>query len=233
MRKLLSAFVAAICLVALQRTGASAATSGSLDPTFSQDGIAFLDQTGHAVAIQPDGKIVLAGGAANTNGRTGIGLTRYNPDGTLDRSLSGDGRVRTAIGHGVFAEAIAIQPNGRIVVGGRAETNSYRDALAMARYLPDGSLDTSFSGNGKLVITRIGAWNVSEVSDLTVGSNSTIVASAYVDDGTNYEFGVVRLDRRGEPDTAFSGDGIAVTRFGAYPGAFAEAIAVGSDGSIV
>jgi len=149
MRKLPALAMAVCSLVCLQLASAAAAgTSGSLDPTFAEGGITWLTQTANAVAIQPDGKIIVVGSGANPNGRWGFALSRYRLDGTLDASFSGDGEVRTPFPNGGRATSIAIQPDGRIVVGGTAETSDNRSAFAFARYLPDGSLDPSFSGNG-------------------------------------------------------------------------------------
>jgi uncharacterized delta-60 repeat protein len=221
MRKLLAVPATLVAMLLLQAPGALAAsTSGSLDRTFAGDGIAYLPQTAYAVAVQPDGKIVVAGGA----------ITRYNRDGTLDRSFSGDGQVPMPFAAGGYFGAVAIQPNGRIVVGGRAEVHNTNE-LAFVRYLPDGSLDRSFSGNGKLVTRKVGSMDVEEVSDIAIGPDGTIAASAYVTD-RHYLFGVIRLTRRGVPDTTFSGDGVAITRFSRH-NAFAESVAVQPDGAIV
>jgi uncharacterized delta-60 repeat protein len=221
MRKLLAITATITGLLFLQTSSAlTASTSGSLDRTFAGDGIAYLPHTAYAVAVQPDGKIVVAGG----------GITRYNRDGTLDRSFSGDGQVSTPFAGSAYLRAVAIQPNGRIVVGGRAEVRN-TDAFAFARYLPDGSLDPSFSGNGKLVARKVGSMDVGEISDIALGLDGTIVASAYVSD-RRYLFGVMRLTRQGVPDATFSGDGVAVTRFTRHS-AFAEAVAVQPDGAII
>jgi len=218
-RRILALSIVVAALVLLPFVSASAApTSGSLDRTFSRDGVAFLTRSGSAVAVQADGKIVVAGG----------GITRYDRDGTLDRSFSGDGHVSAPF-YGGFG-AVAVQPNGRIVAAGRAEVHNTIE-FAFARYLPDGSLDRSFSGNGKLVARKVGAMDVEEISDIALGQDGTIVASAYVTD-RHYEFGVIRLTRRGVPDTTFSGDGVAITRFNRH-NAFAESVAVQPDGAIV
>jgi uncharacterized delta-60 repeat protein len=222
LRRLLAVTATIAGLLFLPGPSALAApTSGSLDRTFAGDGIAYLPQTAYAVAVQPDGKIVVAGG----------GITRYNRDGTLDRSFSGDGQVPMPFAGGGYFGAVAIQPNGRTVVGGTAEVRN-RDEVAFARYLPDGSLDRSFSGNGKLVASKVGgSMDVEEVSDIAIGPDGTIAASAYAYE-RHYQFGVVRLTRRGVPDTTFSGDGVAITRFSRH-NAFAESVAVQPDGAIV
>ena len=234
MRKLPALAMAVCSLVCLQLASAAAAgTSGSLDPTFAEGGITWLTQTASAVAIQPDGKIIVVGSGANPNGRGGFALSRYRRDGTLDASFSADGEVRTPFPNGGGATSIAIQPDGRIVVGGTAETRDNRSAFAFARYLPDGSLDPSFSGNGKLAAVKVGSIGVEEISDIVLDPSGRIVASAYAYGSDDYLFGVVRLTGRGEPDTTFSGDGVAVSRFGQLPGGFANAIALQPDGSIV
>lgn len=124
-------------------------TDGSLDTSFNTTGKAFAsfgpgNSVGEAVAIQPDGKIVVAG--TYNNGRD-FAISRHNPNGTLDTSFNGTGKVMT-----VFASfnnvpyAVAIQPDGKIVVAGHSSYD-----LAIVRYNPDGSLDTSFNNTGIVV----------------------------------------------------------------------------------
>jgi uncharacterized delta-60 repeat protein len=233
MRKMLAIAAIVAGLPALSGSASAAATSGSIDLSFSGDGIAYLPHTAYAVAVQADGKIVVAGGGRDSKGTGVIAVSRFNRDGSLDPSFTDDGMVLTRVARGVLSEAISIQPNGRILVGGRAETRSFEDAFALVRYLPDGSLDTSFSRDGKLAATTIGSWRVSEITDIAVTAHNTIVASAYLDHGHGYQFGAIQLTRRGAPDATFSGDGVAVTRFGSSPAAFAESIAIQSNGSIV
>ena len=233
-RRVLSVSVAVAGLVLLPLVSASAAsTSGSLDRTFAGDGVAFLPQSANAVAVQADGKIVVVGSGSTRTGSGAFAVTRYNHDGTLDRSFSGDGQVHTSFfaRRSAGGRAVAIQPNGRIVVGGTTETRNNNTAFAFARYLPDGALDTSFSRNGSLVARKVGSMGVEEISDIAIGPNGTIVASAYASD-RHYEFGVIRLTRRGVPDTTFSDDGVATTRFNRH-NAFAESVAVQPDGAIV
>ena len=123
--------------------------NGTLDATFSGDGMVMtgwrdpgsgLDQ-GRAVAIQNDGNIVVAGyceGAMNLD----FAVLRYNDDGLLDTTFSGDGTVITAVGSGDDqGMAVAIQGDGRIVVAGISSQD-----IAVVRYNSDGSLDTTFNG---------------------------------------------------------------------------------------
>jgi uncharacterized delta-60 repeat protein len=132
--------------------------NGSLDPTFSGDGkqttnFGRFDGAG-AMAIQPDGKIVAAGGALDGD----FGLARYKPNGALDPTFSGDGMQTTDFGGGFDgARGVALQGDGKIVAAGCACPNDVnaRD-FALARYNPNGALDPTFSGDGKLT-TDFGA----------------------------------------------------------------------------
>jgi uncharacterized delta-60 repeat protein len=114
------------------------ATPGDLDTTFSGDGKVTTDfggfsDTAHALAIQPDGKLVVAGiaGASSFD----FALARYLPNGSLDPTFSGDGKVTTVFSGGFdAAQALAIQPNnGRLVVAGFADGFG-NGAFALARY---------------------------------------------------------------------------------------------------
>lgn len=108
------------------------------------------------VALQPDGKIVLAGSAL-VGGTFDFAVVRYNPDGSLDSSFGTEGIVITAIGDSDDrAYALALQPDGKVVVAGGARLNARETHFALVRYNPDGSLDSSFGQGGK-VTTRIGA----------------------------------------------------------------------------
>ena len=134
----------------------SEAAAGMLDTTFGAGGKVTTDFGGiefaRAVALQSDGKIVTAGygnfpgGGTNQN----FALARYNSNGSLDTSFDGDGKVTTDFfGFADRAEAVAIQPDGKIVVAGQAYTNLMGEPsrFALARYNSDGSLDTSFDGD--------------------------------------------------------------------------------------
>jgi uncharacterized delta-60 repeat protein len=130
--------------------------NGTLDTTFSGDGKVTTDFSDtkdavFALAIQPDGKIVVAGIVESLDGRD-FALARYNPNGTLDSSFSGDGKVTTDFSDNdsEVASTLALQADGKIVMAG--STSPFGDGrdFALARYNPNGTLDSSFSGDGKL-----------------------------------------------------------------------------------
>src|SRR5262249_32374064 len=99
----------------------------------------------HAVALQADGKIVVAG----TNG--GFLLLRYNADGSLDTSFDGDGIATTTAGGAQVAYGVAVQADGKIVAAGSGFTLNGTTAFqpfAVARLNADGSPDAAFDGDG-------------------------------------------------------------------------------------
>src|SRR5207247_301788 len=103
-----------------------------------------------SVAVQPDGKIVVAGGTRDASSNDAFALARYNADGSLDTSFNGTGKVTTAIGSDDFADGVALQPDGKIVAAGYSYDGGSSYDFALARYNADGSLDTSFNGTGTL-----------------------------------------------------------------------------------
>ncbi len=112
---------------------------GSLDTGFGGDGLVTTDFTGEAdyaydVVLQPDGKIIIAG-VGYISGDTDIILARYLPDGSLDPTFSGDGRVQTSFLTGKeSAWAIALQRNGRLVVAGSTIVDTFDYSFALVRY---------------------------------------------------------------------------------------------------
>ena len=125
--------------------------AGSLDTTFNSVGWAATPigagiDVANAVAIQSDGKIVVAGGSGST-----FALARYNANGSLDTTFDGDGKLTTTFGGtSSAAYGVAIQSDGKIVAAGYSLSATNNQDFALARYNTDGSLDTSFDGDGKL-----------------------------------------------------------------------------------
>ena len=97
-----------------------------------------------AVALQANGKIVAVGEASFGLLGSDFALARYNPNGSLDTSFSGDGKQSTDFGDGDVANGVALQSDGKIVAVGRGAGSDF----ALARYNPNGTLDPSFSGDG-------------------------------------------------------------------------------------
>jgi uncharacterized delta-60 repeat protein len=219
-------------------------TDGTLDNTFGFRGKVRTDFPGLAalpssVAIQPNGKIVVAGGAFPLFTFLGnFKVVRYNPNGSLDRSFGNNGIVTTTfpVG-GSYANAVALQPDGKIIAAGTDFVNfdpgepSNTD-FGVARYNPDGTADATF-GNGGLVTTDfVGAED--DAFSVLIQPDGRIVAVGSANNGaTYYDFAAVRYLSNGAIDTTFGVAGKVTTDFGARDFDRAYSAALQADGSIV
>ena len=192
--------------------------AGLLDTTFDTDGIlpfndAGVTSDGHAVAIQEDGKILVGGWIANTTGTTDrkFYLTRLNLDGTRDAGFGGGtGSVVTDVSAGDDEiRDIAVQEDGKIVVVGRSNGN-FGD-FAFARYNADGTLDTSFSGDGIATVDMVPGAGLGDVATgVAIQSDGKIVATGTATGAGSPNFATTRLNADGTLDTEFGTGGRAV-----------------------
>jgi uncharacterized delta-60 repeat protein len=209
-------------------------TNGTLDTSFSTDGklttaMGTESDTAFGVAIQSDGKIVVSG-RADTGTTTDFGVARYTTNGTLDTSFSSDGKLTTAIGTGnETGYCVAIQADGKIVVAGTSEGAS-NDDIAVARYTTNGTLDTTFSGDGK-VTAAIGTGDDSGKS-VKLQSDGNIVVAGDSHNGSNIDFAVVRFTTNGILDTSFNGTGKVTTAIGSGDDS-ADGMTLQDDGKIL
>src|SRR5919197_1391561 len=199
------------------------AAAGDLDPTFGKGGkvTTFVGPTpgeANAVAIQSDGKIVTAGGTDVDGNQSDFVLTRYNPDGSLDASFSGDGIVTTSFTPtDDHAFDVAIQTDGKIVAAGYSGsgTANFNDTkLTLARYNTDGTLDPTF-GSAGTVRTSVGPCD-DYGSAVVVQSDGKIVASGSSFFSTNCDnatFTVARYNPDGTLDPSFGNAGTTTTDF--------------------
>lgn len=167
------------------------------------------DDDGMAAVRQPDGKLVVAGQFYNGS-NFDFGAVRYNVDGTLDLTFNGTGSVMTPIATQDYAFAVALQPDGKIVIGGCSVTGSY--LFALVRYNPNGSLDTSFNGTGK-VTTAFGVDAVGGAG-IAVQGDGKIVMGGYTGGAGIGDFALARYNADGSLDTSFNGTGKVTTNFG-------------------
>jgi len=229
-------------LVAAGRSGPRFAVvrylpGGGLDPSFSGDGKLRTNLTSgvdvaYAVAVQANGKIVVAGQAAGARGR--IAIVRYNPNGSLDGTFGGgDGKVMTNVTRGNdYAWAIAIQPlDQKIVIAGGAGREGGR--FLVARYNPSGARDGTFGGGDGRVITNFSS-GYDYVDALAIQPDGKIVAAGTMRYfASEPRFALARYRANGSLDGTFGGgDGKVITNF---PGDYARAagVAIQVDGKIV
>lgn len=216
-------------------------TDGSLDTTFGTNGkvLTFFgtgttSDSANAVAIQNDGKIVVAGEShlysTNTNR---FAVLRYNSDGSLDTSFDNDGLFTTSFG--AFDDegiSLAIQNDGKLVIGGNSSIAQYgTEIFAIVRLNLDGSLDTTFDSDGK-VTTLIGTFMNNLFSTIIQGDGKILVAGIS-NSLTNNVFTIVRYNIDGSLDTTFDSDGIINTIHDPTTYAGAYALALQNDGKIV
>lgn len=162
-----------------------------------------------AMVCDDEGRIITAG-----RGGSQFALARYLPNGSLDRSFNGDGKVLTDFRSSSFEMiyALAIDQNGKIIAGGMANVNNSGHQFALARYNQDGSLDRSFDGDGK-VLTNFGSSSSEEIHGLVIDRDGTIiVAGTALVQGHN-QFALARYNQDGSLDRSFDGDGKVLTNF--------------------
>src|SRR6266540_2138147 len=185
------------------------AAPGDLDPTFGSGGIVItrgssmrtLDSAS-AMAIQSDGKIVVAGSIYDIPSSPGswrLAVVRYNTNGSLDTSFNGTGEVITSVGDS-GASSVAIQLDGKIV--------AVSSNFTVVRYNSNGSLDSSFGGTGIVITPVEGSTN-----SVAIQSDGKIVAAGSSENGFS-AVTVVRYNTDGTLDNSFNGTGKVVTSVG-------------------
>lgn len=220
-------------------------SNGILDPTFDDDGrvttdISGADNIAYAVAIQADGKIVVAGTAlSQVSGKHVIALARYSSTGILDPGFGSGGIVTTPFGsvdtHGF---GLALGSNGRIVVVGDIRTGQNSD-FAVACYTTQGVRDSNFSDDGLTTVhfTSGGAGGAASARGVAIQSDGKIVVfgTGFFPDSDSWA--LARLTPTGNPDSNFDGDGRLVYTLGSGFNQVdlvqAGAVALQADGKIV
>jgi uncharacterized delta-60 repeat protein len=201
---------------------------GTLDAGFGVDGkanteVAGRTDLGYAAAMQPDGKIVLAGRVANAGGDDpDIGLVRYNADGSLDTSFGAGGVLRDVTVEWDEAADVVVQPDGRLVVVGHAVIGG-ASMMTIARYNSDGSPDSTFGANGRVT---------DPMMDVGRGVALQPDGSIVVVGRRSGDFAIARFDSLGGPDMNFGTDGVIdVDFFGGIDEA--TAVVIQPDGKIL
>ncbi|HEX5983248.1 MAG TPA: delta-60 repeat domain-containing protein [Solirubrobacterales bacterium] len=221
-------------VVALSAVPAASAAPGDLDPSFGSGGSVRLlpsneDVNLRAVAVQPDLKIVMAGADYLSNS---VILVRLLPSGQLDPTFGSGGLVATPFAGFGEARAIALQPDGKIVIAGAAKGVVNADFL-IARYNTDGSPDTGFGGGDGIQLLPIGA-GAEEAEAVAIGPGGRILATGWTDLGSSKTHAPVAvLKPNGEPDPAFAGDGTTIVDTTADDSDEGVAIAELADGRIL
>ena len=190
--------------------------NGTLDSTFNSTGIVVttigsVSDNAHSVALQFDGKIVVAG--FTQSGTTiDYAVVRYNTNGTLDTDFDTDGIVITDLGTGAdIANKVILQSDDKIVVVGTSVQTTNTD-IAIVRYNDDGSLDNTFDSDGKVTTAVTGTFNEQGASARMQEDGKPVVVG--FSNSTFNDFIVARYNTNGGLDNEFGTNGISVTDFG-------------------
>jgi uncharacterized delta-60 repeat protein len=210
-------------------------SDGSPDTTFGNKGTDTLltgmsDDIANAIAIQPDGKILLSGYSSNGSDNDFL-LVRFNPDGSPDSTFGTDGKVITNVGgSNDVSYSIGLQTDGKILLGGTAYNGMYDD-MAVVRYNTDGSVDSTFNVDGK-VFTSIKTSGSSGHS-LAVQSDGKIVIAGDYNDNAFHNMAVARYNTNGTLDHTFNQDGKSTITIEGESINYCTGMTVEQDGKIV
>lgn len=213
------------------------AAPGDLDTTFGTGGIVTTPLGGpglNPIVIQSDGKLVVVG-SSGTQPALDVAVARYNTDGSLDTTFDSDGTVVTDLGGNDVGSAIALQPDGKILVTGESNSQGNYD-FYVVRYNTDGSLDTSFDSDG-MVFTQVGTLH-DRAYAIVVQDDGKIVIGGYGRVANN-DFALVRYCSDGSLDngancggSGFGSNGIVTTSIGGAQDQI-YALAIQDDGKIL
>ncbi len=224
-------------------------SDGTLDTTFSSNGYDTQDGTaggtaydaGSSVAIQGDGKIVVAGWSMNGTGGYDMVVWRYDTNGSLDTTFNTTGYIvhnNAGGGNGDdMGNAMVLQADGKIVVTGSSGSSGHADDMAIWRINTNGTLDTTFNSTG--YVTHNGAAggdNYDNGFGVSVQSDGKIIVTGNSRNASmNYDMVVWRYDDDGTLDTTFDGTGYMVHASAAGANDFDSgyAVAIQSDGKYV
>src|SRR5438067_5130273 len=216
---------------------------GTLDKTFGVGGKVQTDfpdlaAVASSVVIQPDGKIVVAGGAFPLFTFAGdFKVVRYNSNGSLDTSFGDGGIVTTTFPEGSYAFDVALQADGKIIAAGTVFVDfnpgdSSNTDFALARYNPDGTPDATFGNGGQVSTDFLGLED--DAFSLLIQPDGKIVAVGSANDPASfYDFAAVRYLSNGTIDTTFGVAGKVPTDFGDQNFDRARSSALQPDGRIV
>jgi len=210
---------------------------GRLDETFGWHGLVSTDLSGQdkddvarAIAIDDDGRIILAGYAASR-----FALACYGPDGSLTPTFGAGGLVTTAFGEGSYdiANAVVIGSAGRIVAVGETDAAGTMD-FALARYTPDGTLDATFGTDGRVTTDFSGGESYDKAYAMALDADSRIIAAGVTSPDHEFDFALARYAPDGRLDSSFGAGGLATTHLSGPAGQDeAHALVVSADGRIV
>ena len=213
--------------------------NGSLDPAFGTGGklkthfpgVYNTGSNATAVALQSDGKIIVAGRYKNEGSYREFALARYNANGSLDPSFGSGGMLTTSMGAGDSAAlSIVLLPNGRIVLTGYFTAGHRNHDFALACYSPNGTLDQSF-GNGGRVNTDFSGASDDIASDVAFQSDGKLIVAGQTGLYPSFDVALARYNTAGQLDLTFGIGGKVSSNFGSRDEGYS--VAIQGDGRVV
>lgn len=193
-------------------------SDGSLDLSFGTGGKVSTDffeesDQAFAMALQPDGRIIVAGRTFSDHPGSDFALARYNTNGTLDSTFGSDGKVITDLGSdqdSVFA--VAVQSDGKVVAVGTGAGDGTLLDFGIARYDSNGSLDSTFGTGGKVTTDFFG--DADHARDIAIESDGKLIVGGFAFNGSNwFDFAIARYNSDGTVDSTFGNNGKTSTDF--------------------
>jgi uncharacterized delta-60 repeat protein len=192
---------------------------GSFDPSFNDSGSViitdFNESYGYTSAIAKDGKLLIAGSAANPQYKFSMLVIQLNPDGSRDLSFGEDGFAQPSFStRDEFAYSMAVQADNKIVIAGSVMDTAYRSVPSVVRLNYDGNIDSSFGNNGIAQIPIIEIDN--QFSRVLIQADGKILVCGHYDKGltflgqTNFDILLARFNSDGSIDSTFGNAGIVI-----------------------
>lgn len=198
---------------------------GSPDNSFGTNGVvvqkvspvvSFYEDHAYAVALQQDGKIVVAGKSHDLDYRYSPVVVRFTENGQLDSTFGTDGvaRINVAQTENDF-DGVIVQPDGKILAVGHIANSFLSFAMLAVRFMPDGTLDQSFNSDGIL------NWSYSGVDDegfdvVMTADNHYIIVGFTTTVTFNYSMLMIKLDQQGDFVQGFGTNGVVTADMGTY-----------------
>jgi uncharacterized delta-60 repeat protein len=223
-------FTVGFCLVRLLE-------SGLLDTTFAANGISrTLDMAGSSwitsLRVLSNGKILAAGrcSAEPPSNAVQLCVVRYLESGAIDMNFGRNGRAILGLNVSTFGTALAVAPNGNILVAGNCTGPTTLNNFCVSRFSANGTLDQEF-GSAGLSITSMGEDGFESALSIALTQDGRIVLGGYCSVASRISFCFARYRTDGNLDTNFGSAGKVVTQVGVLGGA--RSVAIQSDGKIV
>lgn len=227
-------------LLAFGPVAALAQQSGSLDLNFGSNGIASIDfpsnfdDRGQCVLVQPDGRILMAGGSYQANG-VKFAIARLMTNGTLDNTFGTSGRATAQAGSPPNLDdiiyAMALQPDGKIVAAGRTFATGLGYRAVVLRFNANGTIDNTFGTNG-IRVDDIAPGNEDCYYGVAVQADGKIVAGGLAKSSSDFDVVVARYNANGTPDATYGTNGFAILDIGGVDNR-GSAMVLQPDGKVV